>query len=95
MEMDVDVSAKLDALVAALAGNDRDTDRQLAITQVAQAQLELLRIRKVRARMLATAGLEQGDPKVLQRLLVLDRYERLAHSRRRRAFRELQPAPTR
>jgi hypothetical protein len=94
MEMDADVAAKIEALVAALAGDNPDNDRQLAIAELAQAQLELLRIRKVRAQMLASAKLEEGDSKVAQRLLALDRYERLAHSRRRRAFRELQPAPT-
>ena len=95
MEMDADVSVKIDALVAAFAGDNPDYNRQLALTEIAQAQLELLRIRKVRAHMLAGAKLEEGDPKVLQRLRALDRYERLAHSRRRRAFRELPTAPTR
>jgi hypothetical protein len=88
MEMDADVSAKIEALVEALASNNPDSDRQLAITEIAHAQLELLRIRKVRAHMLAGAKVEEGDPKVLQRLLALDRYERYAHTKRRRATRK-------
>jgi hypothetical protein len=89
MERDLDVSAKIRALVEALAGNNPDDDRQLAVTEIAQAQLELLRIRKVRAQMLAAGDLESGDPKALQRILVLDRYERFAQTRRRRASHKL------
>jgi hypothetical protein len=85
MEIDGDVSTKIEALVEALASNNPDTDRQLAIAEIAQAQLELLQIRKVRAQMLAGTKLEEGDLKVLQRLLALDRYERYAHTKRRRA----------
>jgi hypothetical protein len=83
MEIDGDVSAKIEALVEVLVSNNLDTDRQLAIAEIAQAQLELLQIRKVRAQMLAGTKLEEGDLKVLQRLLALDRYERYAHTKRR------------
>ena len=89
MEMDLDVSAKIRALVAALAGNNPDDDRQLAVTEIVRAQLELLRIRKVRAQMLAAGDLESGDPKALQRILALDRYERFAQTRRRQASHKL------
>jgi hypothetical protein len=53
MEIDGDVSAKIEALVEVLVSNNLDTDRQLTIAEIAQAQLELLQIRNVRAQMLA------------------------------------------
>ena len=52
VEIDGDVSAKIEALVEALVSNNLDTDRQLAIAEIAQAHLELLQIRKVRTQML-------------------------------------------
>ena len=85
-EMDADELAKFRTLEAALAGDRADEDRQQAVAEMAQAQLELLRVRKIRAAMLAAADLEGGDPKALQRLLALDRYERYAHTKRRRAW---------
>ena len=61
----------------------------VCLKEMAQAQLELLRVRKVRAAMLAAADLEGGDPKSMQALLALDRYERYAHTKRRRASAKL------
>jgi hypothetical protein len=54
---------------------------------VAQAQLELVRIRAVRAELLAELDLTSSDIAGF-RLAALDRYERLAHTKRRRASRE-------
>jgi len=85
-EMDADELAKFHALEAALAGDRADEDRQRTVAEMARAQFELLRVRKIRAAMLAAADLEGGDPKALQRLLALDRYERYAHTKRRRAW---------
>ena len=59
VEIDGDVSAKIEALVEALVSNNLDTDRQLAIAEIAQAHLELLQIRKVRTQMLAGTKLEE------------------------------------
>jgi uncharacterized protein (UPF0261 family) len=84
--MDADELAKFHTLEAALAGDRADEDRQRAVAEMARAQFELLRVRKIRAAMLAAADLEGGDPKALQRLLALDRYERYAHTKRRRAW---------
>jgi hypothetical protein len=88
-QMDADELAKFHTLEAALAGDSADEDRQRAVAEMAQAQLELLRVRKVRAAMLAAADLESGDPKDMQLLLALDRYERYAHTKRRRASAKL------
>ena len=57
----------------------------MSATEVAQAQLELLRIRTVRAELLAKVDLAPGSLEQLQRLAALDRCERLAHTKRRRA----------
>jgi hypothetical protein len=61
----------------------------MAATEVAQAQLELLRIRAVRAGPTAEIDLASGNLEQLQRLAALDRYERFAHTKRRRASRKL------
>jgi hypothetical protein len=58
-------------------------------TEVAEAQLELLRIRGVRADLMAKVDLASGNLEELQRLASLDRDERSAHSKRRRASRNL------
>ena len=52
---------------------------------MAHAQLELLRIRAERARMMEVVDLTACAPQELARSLALDRYERFAHTRRRRA----------
>ena len=68
--------------------HDQANDEQLAAaTELAQAQLELLRIRAVRAELVAR--LASGDLEELQRLAAVDRYERLAFRKRRRASRNL------
>jgi hypothetical protein len=65
------------------------TAKSMRANEVAQAQLELMRIRAVRAELVARIDLASGDCKSLRRLAALDRYERLAHTRRRRAARNL------
>ena len=90
VEMDAAEEVRHRALVAALAGEKADGDRKPAIAEMAQAQLELLRIRKVRAETLARVDLERIGPQVLKRVIALDRYERYAHGKRRRASRKLQ-----
>jgi hypothetical protein len=57
---------------------------------VAQAQLELLRIRGVRAKLMSAINLTTSNLEHLQRLAALDRYERFAHTKRQRASRKLQ-----
>ena len=58
-------------------------------TELVTAQLELLAIRSVRAEILATFDIEAGDNRGLSRLQALDRYERYAHTKRRRAAQKL------
>jgi hypothetical protein len=64
----------------------------MSAIEVAQAQLELLRIRAVRVELMAKVDLVSGSLEQLHRLAALDRYERFAHTKRRRASRKLRVA---
>jgi hypothetical protein len=66
-----------------------DEEQLTAATEVAQAQLELLRIRAVRAKLMAEVDLTSGNLEHLRRLAALDRCERFAATKRRRASRKL------
>ena len=78
---------KVEAIALALAGDGVDEQRLAAASEVARAQLELLRVRSVRAQMMASAkgDLLASDTLKLRRLAALDRYERYARTKRRRA----------
>ena len=89
LHFDLQTSAKADAIARALAYDPADQERLSAATEVAQAQLELLRIRAVRAELTAIVDLASGNLEQLQRLAALDRYERFAQTKRRRASRKL------
>ena len=86
---DTEASAKADAIARALIGDQAREEQLMSATEVAQAQLELLRIRTVRAELLAKVDLAPGSLEQLERLAALDRYARLAHTKRRRASRKL------
>lgn len=58
---------------------------RLAAREIGEAQLELMRVREVRLEMLKQLSEGQVDPAHLRRLAGLDRYERMAHTKRRRA----------
>jgi hypothetical protein len=78
---------KVDAIALALAGDSVDEERLAEASEVARAQLELMSIRSVRAEMIASAknDLLANDTLKLRRLAALDRYERYARTKRRRA----------
>jgi hypothetical protein len=82
-------TAKTDAIARLLAGDQADADQLAAATEVAQAQMELLRIRAIRAEMTAQVDLGSADVETLRRLAALDRYKRFALTKRRRAFSSL------
>jgi hypothetical protein len=83
-------AATTNAMVQMLIGQDSE-DQLAAATEIVLAQQELLRIRNVRSLMAAKLhGLASLDVASLRRLAALDRYERLALTRRRRAYRRLQ-----
>ena len=78
-------SAKADAISRALMGEDVNEDNLRSAAEFAHAQLELQRIRSTRTGLMETFDLDQPDIRTLQRMAALDRYERYAHTRRRRA----------
>jgi hypothetical protein len=77
--------AKVDALAHALAGERAEADKLASAAEFARAQLQLLRIRSMRTELMAVIDLDFNNTQELQRLVALDRYERYAHTKRRRA----------
>src|SRR5205085_11687208 len=89
LRFDTETYEKADAIARALTRDQTDQQQGLAATELAQAQIELLRIRTVRAELIAAIDLASGDVEALRRLAALDHYERLAYTKRRRASRKL------
>ena len=78
-------SAKVDATARVLAGEQATEDRLTSAADYMRAQLELHRIRSIRTERLARIDLDDNNLEGLWRLSALDRYERYALTRRRRA----------
>jgi hypothetical protein len=57
----------------------------VAANDVVMAQLELARIRTTRAALFADINADLDDAQSLKRLAALDRYERIASAKRRKA----------
>jgi hypothetical protein len=74
----------LEPIAMALAGNDANDELLNAARDIARFELELVRIRNVRCRMIMSL-LEQGHQSPLKRLTALDRYERAALTKRKHA----------
>ena len=84
--------ARMDAMKQALIGGEEPIDQNTtAAAEFAEAQMKLLQIRKVRLDMLAELERECHDLQDFSRLVALDRYERLAHTKRRRAAQNFSP----
>jgi hypothetical protein len=81
--------AKVDALAHALAGKGADQESLTVAAAVVEAQLQLSRIRSTRTALIAKIEFIETDKQELRRLLALDRYERYAHTKRRRASAKL------
>jgi hypothetical protein len=80
-------TAAIEAIARAVG---RDTaSEQEATTLFARAQLELRGIRKVRHELFADLESGKLKPQELRRLAALDRYERLAQTKSRRAKRSI------
>jgi hypothetical protein len=87
-------SAKVEAIARELAGEQASKGHLTSAASFVRAQLELIRIRSIRAEQLAKIDLsdrKSGTMRELQRLVALDRYERYAHTHRRRASQKLRP----
>jgi hypothetical protein len=83
--LDRAVSTKVDAIARVLAGEQETGDRLTSATNFARAKLELLRIRKLRSEWLENIDCTYNSLHELRRLVALDRYERYALTKRRRA----------
>ena len=85
LRFDRATSEKVEAITRLLVDEGTSEQQLAAAAEFAEAQLELLRIRAVRREMNEKIDLNLCDTQELRRLAALDRYERLAHTRRRRA----------
>jgi hypothetical protein len=81
---------KARVIARALAGEESDQKRSSSAMEFAQAQLELQRVRSTRAGLMTEIDIDQGNTNQLQRVVALDRYERYAHTKRRRASAKFQ-----
>jgi hypothetical protein len=80
-----DTLAKIEAIAQAVTGEGAGEEQLISAAAFARAQLELLRIRAKRAEMMTTIDSDCDNTQELRQLVALDRYERYAHTRRRRA----------
>lgn len=61
MRLGTETSAKTDAIARALTRDQADKEHLLVAIELAQAQVELLRIRAVHAELIAQVDLASGD----------------------------------
>ena len=87
LSLGADTAAKLEAIAQAVTGEGAGEEQLISAAEFARAQLELLRIRATRAEMMT--AIERDSTQQLRPLVALDRYERYAHTRRRRASAKL------
>ena len=78
--------AQVEALIQAIVGSGANAESVEVAKEIAEAHVELMHIRRLRAATAAGLDLGTADPQALARLQGLDRYERLAHTKRRRAL---------
>lgn len=83
-------SRKIDALARALVHDENDDQQLFLATLMADAQISLLDIEKIRTDMMAAMEGRDCDSGNLRRLAALDRYERYAQTKRRRALEQLE-----
>jgi hypothetical protein len=89
LRLDPVTSAKVDAIAYALAGEKANEDRLTSSADFARAQLELLRIRSTRTKLMGKIELNYNNTQELRHVVALDRYERYSLTRRRRASHNL------
>ena len=89
---DSSAGAMVSAIAGALAGEQATENQLSAAKNIAHAQVDLARIYAIRAEQWSKINLNEilGDnTKELRRLASLDRYERYARTRRRKASKSL------
>jgi hypothetical protein len=87
--MDESISIDIANLTRTLVREGANDDQRAAAKQLAQAQVDLSRVRMVRATLMASLDLERCNFSELRRLMVLDRYERIARAKRGMAANKL------
>src|SRR5437016_6051060 len=86
LPLDLATSSKVNALARALTPRDAGEAEWTSAVEFAAAQIELVRIRTIRTELLRVVDISHLDTQKLQQQRAsLDRYERYAHTRRRRA----------
>jgi hypothetical protein len=91
LHIDKDTTSRIAAIAPILVSDPADAMKLLAAFETAHAQLDLARIRSVRNQMMTELERAPGNLMKLRRLAALDRYERLALAKRRRASDVLAP----
>jgi len=85
LPLDQNTSAKIGFIAQLIMGARADREQLASAVAFARAHLELLRIRATRAQMLTAIEWDHASTQELRHLGALDRYERYAHTKRRRA----------
>ena len=80
--MNESISIDVDNLTGTFVQEGASDDQRAAARQVARAQMDLSRIRMARATLMASLDLERCIYSELRRLMVIDRYERIARAKR-------------
>jgi hypothetical protein len=78
-------ASRVEAIARALMPLDLSEEELSWASDLARAQVELLRIREIRSLILMELDLDRVNTVKLRQLLSLDRYERYAHTKRRQA----------
>ena len=78
------MACKFDVMMSAITAEETGFEHGQTASEFALAQIEILRIRSVRAAMMAKIDVERLDSSALKRLRALDRYERYALTRHAR-----------
>jgi len=86
MYLDDDTSKKIGVMVRLLGSDQTDSMRLAAAVEAALAQLDVSRIRGVRNQMMTEPAQTAGTILQVRDLAALERYERLALGKRRRAL---------
>ena len=82
-------SASVNLMAHMLFNEQASEDQQTSFADFARAQAELLRVQAIRTEQLRMIDLNNTNVEILKRIAALDRYERYALTRRRRARRKL------
>jgi hypothetical protein len=89
LRLDPMISAKVQNIAHALAGEKANEDRLTSAADFMLAQLDLLRIRSALTALMEKIELNDVSTQELRRIAALDRYERYGLTKRRRASSKL------